>query len=219
MTLPPNIWPTELTLSSGQRIRGMLFLLEEPDGKQWPKEAVRFVADVRDREPIEAIGEGGQLPWIRGEVLTSGGRVGFQGRVTDWSSAEPLLFLQLETSQEGETAQRRDFFRVPVRLPVEVQLPDGPVISAKTRDLSGSGIGLYARQLPASLLPGSTVQLAFWLEGIEIRTSARVVWRRDRGGAVTAGLQFEGLKSTLQERIIHFVFRMSRSSKRGPRSI
>ncbi|MBE3555499.1 MAG: PilZ domain-containing protein [Firmicutes bacterium] len=216
--MPPRMWPTELTLVSGQHIRGMLFLPGEPDGKQWPKEAVRFVADVRDREPLEAIGDRGPLPRIRGEVLTSGGRVGFLGRVTYWSAAEPLLFLQLETLQEAVPVQRRGFFRVPFRLPVEVQLPDGQVISAKTQDLSGSGICLHFRQLSASLVPGSTVQLAFWLEGFEIRTPARVVWRRDKEGAVTAGLQFEGLRSTLQDRIIHFLFRISRSSERRLRS-
>lgn len=58
------------------------------------------------------------------------------------------------------TTERRSQKRTPLQLPVKVRPPEGPELSAQTRDLSSSGIFLYS---DSAMAPGAKLELVIML--------------------------------------------------------
>lgn len=103
----------------------------------------------------------------------------------------------------GPTMNRRRFVRVRARLRFTFSWGDRFELYA-TQDLSASG-ALLVRHLPQSDLPplDASGECAFNLDGVEIRSEARVVRVTRDGFAV----RFTSLSARLEDRIAAWVFR------------
>ena len=62
----------------------------------------------------------------------------------------------MSSAQSPKPPNRRRERRSPISVPVKVRTPDGPEISATTRDLSSSGIFLYT---DSAFHPGTKLEL------------------------------------------------------------
>ena len=115
---------------------------------------------------------------------------------------KPISVEQAEASLRAATAlikrERRRSFRVPVQVPIQLQVQDGPPLEGILLDLSEDGMDMLAAQ---PLSPGSTVSAQFNLpdSNTEIQVSGEIAWASPNG---QAGVRFidvpENLRATLK---------------------
>jgi hypothetical protein len=85
------------------------------------------------------------------------------------------VYLERDQEKIMQVEQRR-FPRIPYTEPVTVALETSSA-EASFRDISCQGAEIdLGRDSDKQLIPGSTVQLQFELEGMELALPARVVW-------------------------------------------
>jgi CheY-like chemotaxis protein len=115
---------------------------------------------------------------------------------------KPISPEQAEASLRAATAlikrERRRSFRVPVQVPIQLQVQDGPLLEGILLDLSEDGMDLLAAQ---PLCPGATISVQFNLpdNNTEIQASGELAWASPNG---QAGVRFidlsESLRATLK---------------------
>lgn len=115
---------------------------------------------------------------------------------------KPISDEQAEASLRAATAlikrERRRSFRVPVQVPIQVQVDGGPPLEGILLDLSEDGMDVLAAQ---PLCPGATIRANFNLPDstTEIQASGEIAWASPNG---QAGVRFidlpENLRATLK---------------------
>jgi len=115
---------------------------------------------------------------------------------------KPISVEQAEASLRAATAlikrERRRSFRVPVQVPIQLQIQDGAPLEGILLDLSEDGMDMLAAQ---PLAPGSTVSAKFNLpdNNTEIQVNGEIAWASPNG---QAGVRFldvsESLRATLK---------------------
>jgi CheY-like chemotaxis protein len=115
---------------------------------------------------------------------------------------KPISVEQAEASLRAATAlikrERRRSFRVPVQVPIQLQVQNGTPLEGILLDLSEDGMDVLAAQ---PLCPGATISAQFNLpdSNTEIQASGEIAWASPNG---QAGVRFidlpENLRSTLK---------------------
>jgi CheY-like chemotaxis protein len=115
---------------------------------------------------------------------------------------KPISDEQAETSLRAATAliksERRRSFRVPIQVPIQLQIENGPPMEGILLDLSEDGMDVLAAQ---ALCPGSNVSAQFNLleSNTEIKVSGEIAWASPNG---QTGVRFvdlpEQLRATLK---------------------
>jgi DNA-binding response OmpR family regulator len=115
---------------------------------------------------------------------------------------KPISVEQAESSLRAATAlikrERRRSFRVPVQVPIQLQIENGPPFEGILLDLSEDGVDMLAAQ---PLHPGATISAQFNLpdSNTEIQISGEIAWASPNG---QAGVRFidvpEHLRATLK---------------------
>jgi CheY-like chemotaxis protein len=115
---------------------------------------------------------------------------------------KPISTEQAESSLRAATAlikrERRRSFRVPVQVPIQVQVQNGPLLEGILLDLSEDGMDLLAAQ---PLCPAAAISVHFNLPdtGTEIQVGGEIAWANPNG---QAGVRFidvpESLRTTLK---------------------
>ncbi len=115
---------------------------------------------------------------------------------------KPISMEQAEASLRAATAlikrERRRSFRVPVQVPIQLQVENGPQLEGILLDLSEDGMDVLAAQ---PLCPGATIGARFNLpdSNTEIQASGQIAWASPNG---QAGVRFidlpENLRATLK---------------------
>jgi len=115
---------------------------------------------------------------------------------------KPISVEQAEASLRAATAlikrERRRSFRVPVQVPIQLQVQDEPPLEGILLDLSEDGMDMLAAQ---PLSPGTTISAQFNLpdSNTEIQVSGEIAWASPNG---QAGVRFidvpENLRATLK---------------------
>lgn len=124
---------------------------------------------------------------------------------------KPLPLLRLQLPSQWERSQLREFFRVPVDLPVRARtLPaedKGGWFTARARDLSGGGCQLV---LPTMLAEGQLIEMDLTLPEAVLRLQGRIQ-RIDRdphmgGEHIIAGIKFVDIEEKQREQLIRYGF-------------
>lgn len=119
------------------------------------------------------------------------------------ASVSPEPELHLAAPAKVERVQRRRWVRLQINLPVWLtRSGDGPVIEARTTDVSGGGIRVRSSQ-PLQRGERLTVQMAF-PGGWAVRATGQVV-RTGDGDANEYGIVFVDIDWRLQDRITGFI--------------
>jgi CheY-like chemotaxis protein len=115
---------------------------------------------------------------------------------------KPISVEQAEASLRAATAlikrERRRSFRVPVQVPIQLRLQDGPPLEGILLDLSEDGMDLLAAQ---PLYSGASISAEFSLPdgNTEIQANGEIAWASPNG---QAGVRFidlpENLRATLK---------------------
>ena len=115
---------------------------------------------------------------------------------------KPICEEQAEASLRAATSlikrERRRSFRVPVQVPIQLQVQNGPQLEGILLDLSEDGMDVLAAQ---PLCPGATISAQFNLpdSNTEIQGSGEIAWASPNG---QAGVRFidlpESLRATLK---------------------
>jgi len=115
---------------------------------------------------------------------------------------KPISAEQAEASLRAATAlikrERRRSFRVPVQVPIQLQVENGPPLEGILLDLSEDGMDVLAAQ---PLCPSATISAQFNLpdSNTEIQVSGEIAWASPNG---QAGVRFidvpENLRATLK---------------------
>ena len=111
---------------------------------------------------------------------------------------KPISTEQAEASLRAATAlikrERRRSFRVPVQVPIQVQVDNGPQLEGILLDLSEDGMDVLAAQ---PLCPGATIGARFLLpdSNNEIPVSGQIAWASPNG---QAGVRFIDLPENLR---------------------
>jgi CheY-like chemotaxis protein len=111
---------------------------------------------------------------------------------------KPISTEQAETSLRAATAlikrERRRSFRVPVQVPIQIQVENGPPLESILLDLSEDGMDVLAAQ---PLCPGATIGARFNLpdSDTEIQASGQIAWASPNG---QAGVRFIDLPENLR---------------------
>jgi DNA-binding response OmpR family regulator len=115
---------------------------------------------------------------------------------------KPISVEQAESSLRAATAlikrERRRSFRVPVQVPIQLQIENGPPFEGILLDLSEDGVDMLAAQ---PLHTGATISAQFNLpdSNTEIQISGEIAWASPNG---QAGVRFidvpENLRATLK---------------------
>src|SRR5262249_29196071 len=111
---------------------------------------------------------------------------------------KPISSEQAEASLRAATAlikrERRRSFRVPVQVPIQVQVDNGPQLEGILLDLSEDGMDVLAAQ---PLCPGATIGARFLLpdSNNEIPVCGQVAWASPNG---QAGVRFIDLPENLR---------------------
>lgn len=138
----------------------------------------------------------------------------FDAQVLD-RRAGPVPVVVLAMPGEWERLQRRHFARLDVSVPVRYSprlpgggpLADRPLISARTRDLSGDGCAIWTVEPPD---PGTELDLFLSLPpGQVLHLAARVVRLTgpSPAGRVLTGLRFVAPAEADRDAIIRYLFR------------
>jgi CheY-like chemotaxis protein len=119
---------------------------------------------------------------------------------------KPISVEQAEASLRAATAlikrERRRSFRVPVQVPIQLQVGSDPPVEAILLDLSEDGMDMLAAQ---PLSPGTTISAQFNLpdSNAEIHVSGEIAWASPNG---QAGVRFidvpENLRDTLKSWVL-----------------
>ena len=119
---------------------------------------------------------------------------------------KPISPEQAEASLRAVTAlikrERRRSFRVPVQVPIQIQVHNGPLLEGILLDLSEDGMDALAAQ---PLCPSATISAHFNLpdNGAEVQVSGEVAWANPNG---QAGVRFldvpESLRATLKNWVL-----------------
>lgn len=130
----------------------------------------------------------------------------------------PVLAWKIVTPELShvDREQRREYVRVSVDIPLNIEVREGlqvKKVSVYTRDMSGGGLS-FAAPRTLSLLPGEATQLKFVLPGnnfpVDVKGRVnRVSDPNDRGFAVVS-LNYEGMKESVRQRVIQFIFTRQR---------
>jgi len=115
---------------------------------------------------------------------------------------KPISVEQAESSLRAATAlikrERRRSFRVPVQVPIQLQVGNGPPLESILLDLSEDGMDMLAAQ---PLSAGATIRAQFNLpdSNTEIQVGGEIAWASPNG---QAGVRFielpENLRATLK---------------------
>src|ERR1700733_12039510 len=111
---------------------------------------------------------------------------------------KPISDERAEASLRAATAlikrERRRSFRVPVQVPIQLQIQNGPPLEGILLDLSEDGMDVLAAQ---PLCPGAALTAHFNLpeSGTEIQASGEIAWASPNG---QAGVRFIDLSETLR---------------------
>jgi CheY-like chemotaxis protein/c-di-GMP-binding flagellar brake protein YcgR len=115
---------------------------------------------------------------------------------------KPISVEQAEASLRAATAlikrERRRSFRVPIQVPIQLQVQNGPQLEGILLDLSEDGMDVLAAQ---PLCPGATIGAQFDLPNgnAEVQVSGEIAWASPNG---QAGVRFidvqENLRATLK---------------------
>jgi CheY-like chemotaxis protein len=115
---------------------------------------------------------------------------------------KPISPEQAEASLRAATAlikrERRRSFRVPLQIPVQIQVQNGPLLEGILLDLSEDGMDVLAAQ---PLCPATTVTAHFTLpdSNIAIQASGEIAWASPNGQAGVRLVDVsENLRSTLK---------------------
>jgi CheY-like chemotaxis protein len=112
---------------------------------------------------------------------------------------KPISDEQAEASLRAATAlikrERRRSFRVPVQVPIQLQIKNGPPVEGILLDLSEDGMDVLAAQ---ALCPGATIGAQFNLldSDAEIQVSGEIAWASPNG---QAGVRFVDLSEHLRD--------------------
>jgi CheY-like chemotaxis protein len=119
---------------------------------------------------------------------------------------KPISVEQAEASLRAATAlikrERRRSFRVPVQVPIQLQVQDGPSLEGILLDLSEDGMDMLAAQ---PLSSGAAVSAQFYLpdSNTEVQVSGEIAWASPNG---QAGVRFvdvpENLRATLKSWVL-----------------
>jgi CheY-like chemotaxis protein len=111
---------------------------------------------------------------------------------------KPISEDQAQASLRAATAlikrERRRSFRVPVQVPLQLRVQNGPEMEAILLDLSEGGMDVLAAQ---PLYPSAAVSARFMLPGgnVEIEPRGEVAWANPNG---QSGVRFSDLNETLR---------------------
>ncbi len=112
---------------------------------------------------------------------------------------KPISGEQADASLRAATAlikrERRRSFRVPVQVPIQLQIQNGSPMEGILLDLSEDGMDVLAAQ---ALCPGATISGQFNLpdSNVEIHVSGEIAWASPNG---QAGVRFLDLSEHLRE--------------------
>src|ERR1700686_2197013 len=112
---------------------------------------------------------------------------------------KPISDAQAEASLRAATAlikrERRRSFRVPVQVPIQLQIKNGPPVEGILLDLSEDGMDVLAAE---ALGPGPTIGPQFNLpdSNAEIKVSGEIAWASPNG---QAGVRFVDLSEHLRD--------------------
>jgi len=112
---------------------------------------------------------------------------------------KPISDEQADASLRAATAlikrERRRSFRVPVQVPIELQIQNGPPMEGILLDLSEDGMDVLAAQ---ALCPGATISGRFNLldSNTDIQVSGEIAWASPNG---QVGVRFIDLSEHLRE--------------------
>jgi CheY-like chemotaxis protein len=115
---------------------------------------------------------------------------------------KPISPEQAEASLRAATAlikrERRRSFRVPLQIPIQIHVQNGPVLEGILLDLSEDGMDVLAAQ---PLCPAATVTAHFTLpeSGNEIQASGQIAWASPNGQAGVRLVDIpENIRTTLK---------------------
>jgi CheY-like chemotaxis protein len=112
---------------------------------------------------------------------------------------KPISDEQAEASLRAATAlikrERRRSFRVPIQLPIQLQIENGPPMEGILLDLSEDGMDVLAAQ---ALCPGSNISAKFNLldSNTEIQVRGEIAWASPNG---QTGVRFVDLPGQLRD--------------------
>ncbi len=197
--------------------------IEVGEGKTKRKYPSFLVESAPGAISVAAPMQGGELvplPAGTGVMVVysdTGGLYAFPAKVTAMRPGKTAV-LVLQPTGAGERAQRRDFVRLDILLPVRYGvLPEPSVIAepaawrmGKARDISGGGLLLSTTQ---------SIEMQTWIAldlalpgGLALRTTGRVVRAveppalKREPGVIWYGVQFSGMERRLQDRLVRFIF-------------
>lgn len=127
---------------------------------------------------------------------------------------EPIPLWVMAMPKEASRKQRRDFVRLDVRLPVQVEVREGEEIktsfSGTSKDISGSGMGLLLKEAD-QLERNANILVTFPLgEGAVITAAGRVlriILPEAEQEKPVAAIQFTKIEERQKDLIVKYVFR------------
>ena len=125
----------------------------------------------------------------------------------------------LWAEQQASDAQRRQFVRLEVAVPLEFWLPSGVARETLTHDISGSGLSMMTL---FSLDAGTSIKLKISLPDKKIDTNAKVIRCKTLKEDTTKGgrpryevaLIFVNLDTNKQDAIMRYIFERQRELRR-----
>ncbi|MDO5610371.1 MAG: UDP-forming cellulose synthase catalytic subunit [Pseudomonadota bacterium] len=112
-----------------------------------------------------------------------------------------LILLSVAMATAAEIRQVRKSHRVPMSAPVNLYLPDGHMVAARTRDFSTGGISVESEE-PIDVKLGDKVELGLIHRGIERRVPATI----RRAGARDLSMEFDELTTEQEQWVIATTF-------------
>jgi c-di-GMP-binding flagellar brake protein YcgR len=142
-----------------------------------------------------------------------GDRYQFKTKVLNLiETSPPALRLALPNPDACLHVQRREYFRVPAAVKLEIKYPgEERRLTYITKDISGGGVSFLTNAIPfnkdMSGLSGELLITGGESE-INIPFSARVVYvRPDENGMYHVGLQYEEIRESHRDKIIRYCMR------------
>ena len=121
---------------------------------------------------------------------------------------------ELEQRMEDDGRQRRQNVRVTVKMPITVQIPGYPDTSARSRDLSATGVG-FATRLPLEIETRGSVTVHF--PGWDFTKAFVVRFVKPILSGRQVGVQYDELSDDEHESVVKQVFAVQRSQLQAQR--
>lgn len=196
--------------------RGAVVTLEDPEAGT--RNRMRIVSRSGRIVEVEPLPGSGVLPCLRNgakftlRAARPSGLFCFQATV-EGTTAEGRGVLRLDDTRPRRR-QLREYFRMPVRFGVILEVPTGEQMAPmlRARNLSGSGILVLD---PDGLLPASArvrIGIPLGPSGEIVRLPARVV--RVQEAPRRAALAFDGLSEVSQLLLLRYLFREHRRRRK-----